>query len=391
MMRILTKTSLLNDRSFQRLCACSLLFFASFNMIIPELPDYLRSLGGEKYIGHIIFLFTITALLSRPFSGKWADAIGRVPIIVFGAAVSALCGLLYLFTTSVFWFLALRLFHGFSTGFTPTGTSAYVADIVPVKRRGEAMGILSLAGSVGMAMGPAFGSYLTLKFGYEALFMTSSLSGIAAVLWMMGLKEPLQHPVKFNSSMFRIRFHEFYEPRVLMPSLVMVLVVFSFGTMITLIPDRCKELGLENRGLFFTVFTAASVLVRFGAGKISDRLGREKVLLVSSLLIALAMFVLGNASSLPLLFLGSVLFGLGNGINSPTIMAWSIDLSDIKYVGRAMATVYMALEIGIGGGAFLSGWAYTTNTHWYSSIFIACSILCLLAFVILLNRIRLKS
>ncbi|MFM7853920.1 MAG: MFS transporter, partial [Flammeovirgaceae bacterium] len=62
---------------FWLLCISSALFFASFNMIIPELPDYLTKLNGAKYKGFIISLFTVTAMLSRPFSGKLADMLGR--------------------------------------------------------------------------------------------------------------------------------------------------------------------------------------------------------------------------------------------------------------------------------------------------------------------------
>ena len=54
--------------NFWLLCFSSFLFFGSFNMIIPELPDFMRSIGGEKYIGMHIAFFTLTASLSRPFS-----------------------------------------------------------------------------------------------------------------------------------------------------------------------------------------------------------------------------------------------------------------------------------------------------------------------------------
>ncbi|MFM8832448.1 MAG: MFS transporter, partial [Cytophagales bacterium] len=80
---------------FWLLCLSSVLFFASFNMIIPELPDYLTKLGGAEYKGLIIALFTVTAMFSRPFSGKLADRLGRKPVIIFGALVCVLCSLLY--------------------------------------------------------------------------------------------------------------------------------------------------------------------------------------------------------------------------------------------------------------------------------------------------------
>ncbi len=377
--------------TFWRLCGCNLLFFASFNMMIPELPGYLRSMGGEEYVGLIIALFTVTALISRPFSGKWADNIGRVPVIIIGALVSAFCGFLYIFTTTVFAFLTLRLIHGFSTGFTPTGTSAYVADLVTNTKRGAAMGLLSLAGSVGMAMGPIFGSWLVMDFGYDTLFLWSGLSGLAAVAWMAGMRETLAHKKKFKLNMFRVRFHEFYEPQVFAPALVLFLAVLSFGTMLTLIPFRCEVLGLENKGVFFTVFTVASVFVRFSAGKISDNIGREKVLVVSTSLVALSMIVLGTAQSIPILLLGSAIFGLGSGINSPTVMAWAVDLSVDKHIGRAMATVYMALELGIGGGALLSGTLFGISHDLFTPIFLGCSFFCLLALAYLIARINKKG
>jgi MFS family permease len=86
-----------NSIQFWLLCLSTFLFFASFNMIIPELPSYLTSLGGGEYKGFIIALFTLTAGLSRPFSGKLADKIGRLKVMIFGAIVSGICGMLYSF------------------------------------------------------------------------------------------------------------------------------------------------------------------------------------------------------------------------------------------------------------------------------------------------------
>ena len=132
---------------FLLLCLSSLFFFSSFNMIIMELPEYLSLMGGEDYKGLIIALFTLTAGLSRPFSGKLTDSIGRMPVMIFGAVICFVCGMIYPLTTTISGFLLLRFFHGLSTGFKPTATSAFVADVVPANRRGEAMGILGLFGS----------------------------------------------------------------------------------------------------------------------------------------------------------------------------------------------------------------------------------------------------
>ena len=102
---------------FWLLCLGSMFFMGSFNMIIPELPDLITELGGPQYKGLIISLFTLTAAISRPFSGRLTDSIGRKPIMIFGAAVAVISSVTYMFIISVASFLFLRLFHGLSTGF----------------------------------------------------------------------------------------------------------------------------------------------------------------------------------------------------------------------------------------------------------------------------------
>ncbi len=360
-------------------------------MIIPELPAYLREMGGEQYIGLIIGLFTVTAGGARPFSGKWSDHIGRVPVMVIGALVSCICGAMYAFVPGVFAFLALRLIHGFSTGFTPTGSTAYVADITEPHRRGEAMGLVGLSGSLGMAAGPALGSILAKEYGYDMMFYASSFTGFIAFLLIANMRETLPVKEKFTWAMWKVKRSEVYESRVLAPAFVLLMSVLSFGTMITLVPDLSEHLQLENKGTFFSVFTISSVFVRFSAGKISDRIGREKVLVISTALLTLAMITMGLASEVWILIVSAVLFGLAQGINSPTVMAWTIDKSDPQHVGRAMSTVYIAMEIGIGLGAFLSGSAYGGHAENFIWIFFGSASFSAIACVYLLVRLARRT
>ena len=100
-------------KQFWLLCLSGALFFSSFNMIIPELPDYLTQLGGADYKGLIISLFTLTAMLSRPFSGKLTDKIGRIPVMVFGSSVCFVVSMMYPLISSVSGFLLLRFLSVF--------------------------------------------------------------------------------------------------------------------------------------------------------------------------------------------------------------------------------------------------------------------------------------
>ena len=351
---------------FWLMCLSSFLFFLSFNLLLPELPDHLTRLGGGEYKGFIIALFTLTAAISRPFSGKLADTVGRIPVMVFGSLVCFVCGFFYPWALTVSGFLTLRLLHGFSTGFKPTGTAAYVADIVPVERRGEAMGLLGVTGALGMAFGPAFGSWIAEHFSLNVMFYCSSAAALLSLLVQGTLTEtlPMAQRRRFSPSLLKLNWRtEVLEPRVLAPALVTALCLFPYGAVLTVIPDQSRLLGLAGptKGLFYICYTAASLGVRLVAGKASDTHGRVPVLRVSAGVLALGLALLVWAPSVPWFLAAALVFGLGTGLNSPTLYAWTIDLSHPERRGRAVATMYIALEIGIGLGALLAGWIFANQ------------------------------
>lgn len=360
----------LYTRPFLLLCLSHALFAASFNMMIPELPNYLSNLGGAEHKGLIIALFTITAGVSRPFSGKLADTIGRMPVMYIGTFACVVCSLLYPVLAFVSGFLALRFFHGFSTGFKPTGTSAYVADIVPPARRGEAMGMLGICLSVGASASPPLGSWLVQHYGSTGpMFYASAVLALGSMLMLTNLEETVQQKQPFRLGLLRVTRDDVFDPLAIPSAITMLFCYVSYGVILTLVPDLSDHLGVVNRGIFFTLFTLSSISTRFFAGKISDRLGRVPVLKASALLLGLSMLVFAWADSPKMLYLGSVLFGLGNGVFSPAINAWTVDLGDPERKGRAMATMYIALEIAIGGGAFLAGWYYANDFGRMAAVF----------------------
>ncbi len=346
----------------------------SFNMIIPELPNYLTSLGGADYKGLIISLFAATAALSRPFSGKLTDLIGRKPIMIFGAVAAAVCAALYPFFATIWGFFILRLVHGLSAGFKPTGSTAYLADVVDSKNRGEALGLLGMSGSVGMAAGPAIGSALAMKFGLNAMFAVSSFTALLSILILLGMEESIETQ-RFELSMLKINFQDIFEKRVVAPALVMILTVYSFGMALTIIPDLSEHLGIKNKGIFFTVMLIASIITRLYSGKASDRLGRVKMLRMGSLALLIGMTIIAFSTSKIPLFAGALIFGVATGINSPTLFAWTVDLADSSKRGRAMATLFIALELGILSGALVSAEIYNNNPVNFTWAFLSGSIL----------------
>ena len=355
-------------------------------MMIPELPFFLTSLGGGEYKGLIISLFTLTAMISRPFSGKLADRIGRKPVIIAGSLVCFVCSLLYPLLTTVFAFLLLRLFHGFSTGFTPTGQAAYLSDVIPINRRGQAMGLLGTAGTLGMAGGPALGGWVSSIFSLNAMFFLSSAFALLSAAIVLSIKETLKEKHSVSWKLLSVRKQDLFEPRVLAPCIVMVLCSYAYGALFTVMPDFGYYVGIENKGLLFTYFTIASLFIRLIAGSASDRYGRVNVLKISTILMSFGMMWVGFSDTKTMLIIGAFIYGLAQGATSPTLLAWATDLSDPEHKGRGVASVYIFMEFGIGMGALISGWIYGNDSSRFFITFCICSILSALAFIYLWLR-----
>jgi MFS family permease len=375
------------------------MFMASFGMIMPELPGYLKLMGAGHLLGYIVGLFTLGALLSRFFSGKIADKAGRKVVMIIGTTVTALAGFLYVlihyFYTSnqddletgmmgVWLFLGLRFFHGLSTGFRPAGSSALLTDIVPVDRRGEALGFLGVAGNTGMAGGPALGSLLTVEYGYEEMFICSSLLGILALFLTLKLPETLPNSRPIRRSDLNVFKGKNFEISVWPAALSLLPVACAFGVFLTITPDFVSDLGYQYKGVFNTIIVVASISMRFVAGKASDRYGREPILAIGGFLLFLGMGILSYSTTQLWAAIGGVVYGLSIGINMPTIFAWTADLAPKGKIALAIGTTLVSLEIGIGLGAFVSGSLFSSDYSWLPLLYRFCALSGLIMALVLL-------
>lgn len=352
--------------TFWRMCAGALLFFLSFNIILPELPDALRAMGGNDYIGWILPSFALSALLARPFSGWVTDRLGRRMAMIGGALFCVAAGLLYPIAGSIFVFFLIRLLHGFSTGFSPTGFTAFTTDIVPEQRRGEALGWQGIFSNLGTSLGYGLGAYAVLYLGRSGLYLASSLLAAAAIIFFYSLPEtkPAHIPHQRGKGII-------YLP-AWPPALGMLLVCVPLGAILTVMPDFTLAHGIVNKGLFLTVYISSSLLVRLFSGRLSDRMGREITVTIGSSLQALAMILLTADAAF---WMSAVLYGVGQGFNAPGLFAWTGDLSKPETRGRALAMLFMALEAGVIIGGLFSGYtiSYTDN---YSLVFAVCAMSC---------------
>jgi len=131
-------------------------------------------------------------------------------------------------------------------------------------------------------------------YSYPVMFYTASALAMGSVIILYNVKETLPQPEKFSWKQLQLKHNELFEKTSLKPAIILLLLSFPFGCTVTLAPDLCEWLGMHNKGLFFATYTFTSLLIRMLTNKSSDRLGRQIVLIYSSLiaLVALLFFLL---------------------------------------------------------------------------------------------------
>jgi MFS family permease len=151
---------------------------------LPVLPRYVTGpLGaGDIAVGVVTGAFAISAVVYRPIGGRLADARGRRVVAVSGMGIASLAGLLYLVPAGVPGLVAARLVLGIGDGWLFTAGAAWIVDLAPSARRGQAIGVFGLAIWGGLTLGPVIGEGLLALAGYDAVFVFAACSPLLGVL-----------------------------------------------------------------------------------------------------------------------------------------------------------------------------------------------------------------
>ena len=137
-------------------------------MILPLIPFYATRMGANgAMLGVILASFAVAQLVSAPGWGRFSDRYGRRPAILVGLLVSSAAYVVFAFTDTLPLLLISRFVQGVGGG-TVGVLQAYVADSMRESDRAKSLGWLSAATSLGVVVGPAFGSFLTLLWGRRA-------------------------------------------------------------------------------------------------------------------------------------------------------------------------------------------------------------------------------
>ena len=376
------------SKDFNLVLFANALAFGSFYLLLATLPLFVKHLGGsDTGVGIVMGSFAITAVVLRPFVGRYSDVSGRKRLMIWGAvAVAAIC-LLYGEATGVVFLVLLRVAYGVGWAVFGTAAWAMASDIAPATRRGEAMGYFGIAMNVSMAVGPAAGVFLVQTWGYGALFWVAAGLAGAAALGSLGLSS--DHVVRQRRGSRRGAAGTVLLKSALFPSAVLVCMALTYASVITFLPVYAEVKDLGNPGVFFSVYAVFLIVSRGPLGKASDRFGRGHVVAPGMALIAVSMLLLAWVTSFVGMLVVAAIYGLAAGAVQPVLMAWTVDRARLSERGAAMGTFTAAMDVGVGVGSL--AWGVLADAAGFGAVYVVSAAVAGIGLLLLVGGGGLRS
>ncbi len=322
----------------------SFLTDTSTKMVYSIMPMFLLSIGASKTTLSLIEgIAESTAALIKALSGFWSDKIGKnKPFMILGYGITTLIMPLYAFVVTPLQVLALRFVERTGKGIRTSPRDSLIAGYAVNGESGKSFGLQKMMDNAGAIVGPliAFGLLSLFPDNYKGIFLISGIPAIFGLLVLiLGVKE-----AKKNKGQLLKEFHfRDYSKRYYF--FLAIIFIFTLGNSTdALLMVKANEVGVKVAyiPLVYLVMSIVSVAMAVPLGMLSDRVGKEKLLMFGFVTYAIVYLGFGATHSIMMIVLLFALYGLYSAATDGIQKALVSDLLDANKRGTGLG-IYNAL------------------------------------------------
>ena len=354
------------------------------SQLAPILPLYFHDLGVKTpeamslWSGLATGATYIIVCLAAPFWGRVADKKGRKITLIRSSFGMALCNILIAFQTTPEGVVLIRLVQGLVSGFY-SASITLIASESPIERTGWALGLLASANLAGSLIGPLLGGYIADTVGIRNDFIiVGALMGLAGVLATIFIHEnyvPQPNPEKLSIRKLKEQIPEFNSIVALcVASFIYAICIMSLQPVISvyikgIVPSDTENLAFIA-GAVFSAMGIAQLMSSSPLGKLVDKIGPRKVLVVSLIYVGILNIPQAYVSDAYQLAIIRFLQGFGLGGMLPALNTYLSSKTPREFTGQVFSynqsCLFFGYFLGSVGGASLMAWLGFTTLFWVS-------------------------
>ncbi|MFE8701372.1 MFS transporter [Cytobacillus sp. FJAT-54145] len=374
----------------------------SMTMVLPFISLYIESLGdfSDKYVQYwsgLTFGVTfVTAFLFSPIWGRVGDRFGRKRILIFSAFGMGVSIFLLGFVDSVLELFLLRMFMGIFAGFISM-SQAFISTQTPQEIAGRVLGTLQTGSITGTLIGPLLGGVLADSLGYSSTFQWTSIAIFISAFLVILTKEYKikdKKGTKTNYSRREVIKHIATNPVLLTVMIISIFIQIAHFSIQPILSLYVSDLhGEENlafySGIAFSAAGVGNLLMARQWGKIADKIGYTKILVILLIIAAVVYLPGGFVTNFWQLVIIRFILGVAIGGIIPVRVAYIRQEAPIAIQGEVLGYNTSLRFLGNVVGPVMGG--IIAGSFGFSAVFVITSGLLLISGLVLLSAMQRHS
>ena len=350
------KTGLLSS-DFILASSASFLLRMSMQFKVTLIPIYIISLGMTKVqAGFAMTVFTIFALVLRPFCGILIDKTGRKSMLIFGIVLFSVSTFPIGFSGNLYIIYLMQAISGIGFSIQSIALTTMITDIVPDNKLTEGLGYFGLTATLAQAAGPFMAASGTGTVSYKILFILAGITMFVSIISSLFISyEKSMIVTTGEDTNTNGLIDKIVERKALLPSMLMGCLSLAGASQMNFLVPFAQLKNISGIGMFFIGRAIGVLLSRLFVGRVERRYGTRPIIGVGITLVVIGIACISIFRVLPPLVIGALLFGIGFGAAHLLFNVIAVRNSPKNRRAYANATYYLAMDVGVGVGSSLWG------------------------------------